>query len=195
MTEYNFTLLGNTVIFLISGKAGTGKSYSAKILSELVDSLGFMDFTTMHFATGVKETAKKSFGWDGKKDQLGRRLLQDVGQTGRRYNKDMWVRQVVTKIKSNPGMYDFVFIDDWRFPNELAYLYDNIDALVVAVRIIAPEREILKGTKEYKEVSETSLRDKEYFYHYTIDNSGSKEHLTEQLNTMLHEVIKKNIGE
>lgn len=182
----------NPIVILIGGKAGTGKTETSILLSSFVDSLGFLDFVTMNFAYGVKFTAKESFGWDGVKDKKGRRLLQEVGNTGRNYDIAIWAKQTVQRILSNPCLYDFVFIDDWRFPNEANYLKESLSDLylVKTLYISAPNREILKGTSAYKDVSETSLdtfgKD-DFDFH--IDNSGSLDELRNKLRKVLESIL------
>lgn len=70
------------------------------------------------FAKSLKRLAL-DLGWDGKKDERGRRLLQGLGQTLRAYDPDFWIK----KADFNPVKVDTpVFIDDLRFQNELEYL-------------------------------------------------------------------------
>jgi hypothetical protein len=180
------------VVILIGGKAGTGKTETSMLLSSLVDSLGFLDFVTMNFAYGVKSTAKESFGWNGVKDKKGRQLLQNVGNTGREYDLDIWAKQTVQRILDNPCLYDFVFIDDWRFPNESNFLAKALGDLylVKTLYVSAPDREILKGTPAYEDVSETSLDSfgkDDFDFH--IENSGSLDELKNKLKEVLESIL------
>ena len=68
-------------IVLFSGKAGTGKTTASNYLLYLAEKNGYL----LHFATMVKDIAKRYFWWDGVKDEKGRRLLQEIGRTGRNY--------------------------------------------------------------------------------------------------------------
>lgn len=191
--KQNFTEYGNTVILLVSGKAGTGKTRACKELTEYVDTLGYLDFTTMHFAGELKTLAREKFGWDGIKNKKGRRLLQEIGKTGRNYDEDIWAKYLLAKIQQNPGMYDFVFVDDWRFPNEGKYLAENSNFDVVTLRLHAPSREILKGTPEYLDASETALSDNFEDYDYNISNEGTEEELKRNLALVLVKIIKSQM--
>lgn len=157
--QLNKGFLPKTLCFLFSGKAGVGKSFHAQVMSNILKESGYSS-TRDSFAMGVKRAAT-SMGWDGKKDQKGRRLLQDVGQTGRRYDEDMWVRETFGRLEdAEEYPFDVVIIDDCRFRNEIAYVqkYEQLYECI-PVRISAPEREILKGTPEYNEISELDLDD------------------------------------
>lgn len=172
------------VFILVSGLAGTGKTTSAKYIKVQLDNAEIFPF-----AFGVKTAAAESFGWDGVKDQRGRRLLQGVGGIGREYDENIWVSQVFDRaIESG---YNYIICDDWRFPNELKYLKGIEDILVVTIRIDAPNREILKNTPEYFDISETSLPKVGDIYDHTIDNTGSFESLFSTLDYVIKETKRK----
>ena len=167
------------IIVLVSGRAGVGKDTFAYQLGYELNIIG-VDSATIHFADSLKEVAQKDFGWDGKKDSLGRKLLQDIGKVGRAYNQRIWSRRAMLKISAMERE-DFVkdnrvyIIPDWRFPDEYAEVTEFYPrALVLKVRIQAPEREQLRGMPTYDDESEVSLpEDNKLFYDYTLDNSGS----------------------
>jgi hypothetical protein len=100
-------------------------------------------------------------GWDGEKDDKGRKLLQNVGAVARTYNQDCWVIKAQQKIEKvydsyvNP-MYVF---DDWRFTNEYWYFKNQDRFNVFAVKVSSPHRECLRGKPGYFDVSETDLDD------------------------------------
>lgn len=155
--------LTHTLCFLVSGKAGVGKSYVSLKLKALCESYGLKSVITP-IAYGVKSTAT-FMGWDGNKDTKGRKLLQDIGKAGRSYDADTWVKSTFSRIEDLIGYpYDVVIIDDWRFPNESDYI--DINELLyktVKIRVVDPDRESLIGTNEYTDISETSLD------HYSFD--------------------------
>lgn len=197
------TLYSKTLFALISGKAGVGKTTTKNLLSDLVKADGFQVYADS-FAKGVKDTAY-GMSWDGQKDSKGRRLLQEIGQAGRKYNQDLWVGQMFHRyVMSEYGLFpaDIVLVDDWRFPNELEYINrqaKNTGMLEpITIRIEAPKREILKGTAEYIEASENSLPvmvtemlkyNPNGSYCYTIFNIGSMDDLQDKVK-ILYENIK-----
>jgi len=151
MTHY----LAKIVCILISGKAGVGKSTCSGFMKEYLEEEGYKVFSG-HFAQGVKDVAKR-MGWDGIKDVKGRRLLQQVGSVGREYDKDTWCKELYMTTLVISQRPDVILVDDWRFPNEAEFLKTINELHVVTIRIDSQDKEILKGTPEYKDTSETSL--------------------------------------
>ena len=96
----------------ITGRAGSGKSTFAKMLAEHLDS-----FTILPFAKPLKDIAY-SMGWNGEKDDKGRRLLQLLGtECGREcINENIWVRKWQERAHEIGAK--FTIADDCRFDNE-----------------------------------------------------------------------------
>jgi len=165
---------GKFTYVLISGKAGVGKSTVAKYMSEYLGRYDYHVFITS-FAKKLKDCARDYFGWDGKKDERGRRLLQRIGsEIGREYDLDNWVKLLLSDIGKHIIYPDFTIVDDWRFPNEASFIESLEEFNVIKVRIDAPEREILQNTAEEQHPSENSLptaEDGNGYYDFVIMNS------------------------
>lgn len=124
----------------LCGKAGSGKGEVANILQK-----HFRTYV-LPFAKPLKEMAK-NFGWDGQKDERGRKYLQLLGtQIGREYNPNYWVdcwkieaRKAINEEETGvePGSikksYDIIVADDVRFDNEgeCIHSYGGINILMV----------------------------------------------------------------
>ena len=111
----------NIVLIGLHGKAGSGKDFIGDILCK---KYGFKRFA---FADPLKEHCKKDHGWDGKKDDNGRKLLQIEGtEKHRTNNENVWLDRLDKDIDLavDDGYNRFV-ITDSRFPNELAYVRAN----------------------------------------------------------------------
>lgn len=171
------------IVVLISGKAFTGKTTSAKYLVDVAKKKNLI--TGIYpFADSLKSMARL-MGWDGKKDDRGRKFLQDLGKAGRAYDIDMWAKKTLRKIENdNAFPPDIVFIDDWRFPNELKFFEESYPYCPVTIRVIAPNRELLKGKPEYNDESETSL---DYMisddFDFTLNNALTYQDLYSQLDS------------
>lgn len=96
------------------GPSGAGKSTAAKYLVKAYGG------TILSFAARLKEVAFE-LGWDGQKDERGRRFLQQLGQTVREYDPDFWAN-VVRGAAEQMGGNGNVCVDDLRFANEVDIL-------------------------------------------------------------------------
>ncbi len=172
------------IVLLFCGKAGVGKSTSARFAIDLCKGKRAI----FSFASSVKRCASDYFYWDGTKDEYGRKLLQMVGGFGREVNPDLWVIHTKNAIKHFSP--DFAFIDDCRFPNEVLKMKSFF--ITYTVRIESPQREILKGTPAYDDPSEVSLPSGENnMYDYVIWNTGTLDELKNSIKNIIDDILDK----
>lgn len=105
----------------ICGMLRAGKSTFAEALVRRAEDRG-IPVKLFPFAQPLKDIATNQFGWDGQKDERGRRLLQVLGtDAGRTYNPNIWVDKWVesvsdwARLRERPSL---VLADDVRFDNE-----------------------------------------------------------------------------
>jgi len=198
-----------TVVILVSGKAGSGKTTVADKLIEKLKKIPSMDVMDYGFADPLKFIAKAYGGWNGEKDQKGRKLLQDIGRIFREYDKNIWVKHFLNQLDKQSGMFpkNFVIIDDWRFPDELSYLKTNPLLDIVTIRIFGRQGDL--SDDNWKDISENSLPEVPYEalkfahtgspppsgYNITVDNSCDLELLDHKLEVILAEIEKQYIVE
>lgn len=154
-------------IIAFTGLAGSGKSYAAAIIKDLHPS-----YRQFSFAHEIKRLARYYMGWDGKKDDRGRKLLQDLGMAGRAYDPQLWV-----------GFMPFdrlLVIDDVRFLNEAAAIREH-GGIVIRVKRF--------GVDPIDHVSETEQE--RITPDFTLINDGSEtfKHI------LLHELKKYGSNE
>ena len=88
----------------------------------------------LSFAQPVKQIAIDCFGWDGIKDEKGRKLLQLIGtDCGRAYNPNIWIDKMREQLKEHEPFAEVVTIDDLRFDNE-ADLVHEFGGVVIGVK-------------------------------------------------------------
>jgi hypothetical protein len=107
----------------IAGKAGSGKTLIAVLIAaELADRAASV--TVDSLAAPIKKIAAEHFGWDGKKDERGRRLLQVLGtEAGRQYCEALWISKLYQRaLRMNC---DFLIVTDVRFENEAAWCRES----------------------------------------------------------------------
>lgn len=98
------------------GRMGSGKTTAARYLESRYG------FKRMSFSTPVKKIAMEYFGWDGAKDERGRRLLQVLGtEAGRAYDPDIWIKYASEELDRTPNTVSVAF-DDVRFENEARWI-------------------------------------------------------------------------
>mgnify|MGYP000890179782 CR=1 FL=1 len=130
-------------VILLIGKAGVGKDESYKCIKELyptAERYAFADYL---------KTIAYEVGWDGRKDERGRKLLQGIGQTVRAYKEGFWALKVAKAIEHDVP--DIAVITDCRFPNEIQIIKDYFRD-VTTIRII-------RDVSEMSDISEHALDD------------------------------------
>lgn len=187
--------LGKYTYIFISGKAGVGKTTVANYMKLYLDGLGYLTFTTP-LAKEVKNCAREYFGWDGNKDERGRTLLQRVGtEIGREYDPDIWVKHLVNNTYKHIIHPDFTLVDDWRFPNEAAFVEKLTEYNVAKIRIESTERESLRGTPQEFHESEISLpsdQDGNGYYDFVIYNNTSLNNLKEMAEKLVNILLERS---
>ena len=172
-------------VILISGKAQNGKDSTAFIMRELLEKQQ-KKVLIIHYADNLKLFAKNYFGWNGIKDENGRKLLQWLGTDVIRKNyKDTGVDMIIALLKGIQTLYDYIIIPDVRFPNEVDKMCDNFDC--ITIRIIRPNFDNGLTDEQKNHPSETALDD--YPIEYELINYGDLKNLLETIKTFL-----KNIG-
>lgn len=156
------------------GLAGAGKTTAAAMAENLIAR----GLARRHsFAARVKQIAKADFGWDGKKDDRGRRLLQVIGtEAGREYNPDLWIRYVAYQGRDYT-VDNIIIVDDCRFPNEADWCNAH-GTTVILIRDGAG----LSG--QAGQHSSEKLLD-ECAWKYVIHNNGTEGQLYDQIKQVL----------
>lgn len=173
-------------IICISGKAQHGKDTTANILCGYLKHLQKRAIV-VHYADLLKYMCKTFFGWNGEKDEQGRKLLQYVGtDVVRALKPDFWCDFIIKVLKLFPDEWDYVIIADCRFPNEINALrvagYKPLHLRVARPNFISP-----LTPEQQKHPSETALD--EYPIDYFIHNDGTEYELEDKIKAFAWEVF------
>lgn len=173
-------------ILTISGKAQNGKDYTASLLKDKLEDKGYSVLIT-HYADLLKYICKQFFGWDGKKNEEGRTLLQKVGTEGvRKVYPNYWVDFIKTILALFQDEWDYVIIPDTRFPNEIEALKDdNFD--VISIHVTRPNFENNLTEEQRQHASETALDG--YLFNHEITNDGTPEGMRNQIHNLITKII------
>lgn len=160
-------------IILLSGKAESGKTYHANIICEKLNKMGYTA-VVVPLARKLKEQAKM-LGWDGKKDERGRTLLQKLSDPIKAYHgRDCYAKwalqdayeECVKKDSYNEGKYVLI-CDDVRMRDEIDF-FDGFEK--ISVRIERPGHKSSLSEEQLNDKTETALDD--YHFDMKVINQG-----------------------
>lgn len=167
-------------IVSISGKAQHGKDTAAQFLRDAMEREG-KKVLIIHYGDLVKFTCTAFCGWDGKKDEAGRSMLQRVGtERVRSKDPDYWVNYVLFMINAlkSSEKWDYVLIPDCRFPNEIHGIH---------LRVERPDFDNGLTEEQKQHPSETALDD--YPTDLKIFNSGTLEDLRDMCDLLVADAV------
>lgn len=187
-------------IIILSGKSGHGKDALGGLMRAKLEAAGY-HCMTVHYADLVKYYATQYYNWDGIKDEKGRALLQHLGTDKVRTRfPNYWADTISKFLLATATDFDYVFIPDARFPNEIEVVKQD-NPHVITIRI---ERYNDDGTpytnpaftkKQLAHASETSLDDY-YGFDYIVENSGPDlTMLNDAADTILNDLGILKMGE
>lgn len=178
---------------IISGKSGSGKDQLAQYMKEELEKHN-QRVLVIHYGDAVKWVLRDYFDWDGKKDEVGRTLLQMVGtDIVRAKHPNFWTGIVVGLIQAfePTSNFDVALVPDARFPNEVDISLANLKNCV-SVRV---ERTNEDGTPWINPIltedqrnhpSETSLD--VFAFDYIVHNDEGLDTLRESAQTLLKDL-------
>lgn len=156
-------------VIYISGKAQNGKDTTAKYMAEKLTGDGYRTLIT-HYGDLVKYSAKQFFGWNGEKDENGRKLLQELGtDIVRADNENFWRDYLIDMLRYSKDLWDYVLVADCRFPNEIIKFTRDIDTVHVRIVRDGFKSPLTEGQQNHP--SETALDS--VLPNYMIHNNGT----------------------
>lgn len=172
-------------IVAISGHAQNGKDTIAGMLKTRLERQGKRVLIT-HYADLLKYICKAFFGWNGEKDEKGRKLLQEVGtDVIRGQQPDFWVNFTIQMLQFFGDKWDFVLIPDSRFPNEIDAL-KNKGFDVTHLRIVRTNFKSPLTEEQQRHPSETALDD--VVPDIVVWNSGSLQDLEYKADDLVYDL-------
>ena len=159
-------------IIVINGSGGVGKSTFISLCHEIDPAV--IETSTVDF---VKEIALQA-GWDGVKDEAGRRFLSELKDAMEHYH-DIPNTKVDEFIEAHPD--NIIFVNA-REPHNVQHYVDKYGAVTVMVANS-------NATQVQGNHADVGVYD--YIYDYYIENSGDLEMLKESAKIFLD--ILKNV--
>lgn len=172
-------------IILISGKAEAGKTLSAHIIKKKLEKWD-KKVVIIPYGAYVKDLARLLYGWNGEKDTYGRELLQKLGtDIIRTREPDFWVDTVKRLVKALRNDFDYVIIDDCRFPNELEAWNDYPNT---KIRVERPYYENSLTVEQRTHPSENAL---DSYIFDVVMTATDKEGLSYQVEHYFDEIFQE----
>lgn len=156
------------MIIMITGKAGCGKDTAFKIIKKYATGL----VKRYAFADPLKDIAYK-VGWDGIKDEKGRKLLVSLGGAINQYQKNFFVFETANAITAGNISHTKV-ITDLRLPCEYKAMREWFPECeqIVLIKIFGRASEYGRTTDDITE-RDISEDDIGRCFDFMVDNSGS----------------------
>ena len=156
----------NPKIFILSGKARSGKTETAKIIENYYKEKKCI---TISFAYYLKDYIKRITGWDGNENTKPRELLQHIGIELIKNNIDdkLLINRVLQDIEVFSYFYDIIIISDARLVDEIEYLKNKYPDSI-SIRISNSDNNNLTEVQK-NHITETGLDDYNNF-DYFVNN-------------------------
>ena len=173
----------NPKIFMVSGKAGTGKNTISSIIKEFYGD----NAIEISFSYYIKDYAKRISNWDGREETKPRELLQNLGieLVRNKIDSKLFINRTLEDIKVFSYFYDVIIISGGRLVEELETIKTNYPNSI-SIGVVSNLKNNLTE-EEKKHLTEVAL-DNYNSYDYKIDNSGSYEELKKEVLKILEEV-------
>ena len=176
-------------IYILSGKARSGKDTVAKIIDTISEERG-LKCINLQYSSYLKEYAKKISGWDGSEETKPRTLLQQLGTEIIRNQIDelFFVKRMCSDIEVYSNFFDIITISDARFKLEIDIPKEKFSN-VVSLSVVRPNNKELLTEEQQKHSSEIDLDDYDKYDHNII-NDGDLIDLEQKTREIIEKELK-----
>ena len=170
------------VIFVISGKARSGKNKISTIISNYYTNKKTIAISFGHY---IKDYAMRVSDWDGSENTKPRDLLQKLGieLIKNKVNNKLFINRILEDIEIFSYFYDIIIVNDARLVDEMEILkskYPNS----ISIRVIRNNYDNKLTSEQKQHITEINL-DNYNNFDYTIENDDK---LEEKIINILSEV-------
>jgi len=172
----------NPKIFIISGKARSGKNEISKIIEKYYSNNKTITISFGHY---IKDYAKRVSNWDGNEETKPRELLQQLGieLIKNKINNKLFINRILEDIEIFSYFYDIIIISDVRLVDEIETLKENYPNSL-SIRVIRNNYDNKLTEEQKNHLTEVNL-DNYNNFDYILNNNGS---LEEEVIEILSEV-------
>ena len=165
-------------IFLLAGKAGSGKSSVAKIIQKLLPHTVITNLSKY-----IKLFAMEMTSWNGCDETKPREFLQTTGDELRNIKKDFLTKRMLEDIEFYKKYYHNVVISDVRLVDEINYFKKLTEFEVITIHITSSKKRRNLTEKEKMHYTEMEL-DQYRNFDYRIENNDAT-HLEKEIKEIL----------
>ena len=172
----------NPKIFIVSGKARSGKNETSKIIEKYYSNKKCI---TISFGYYIKDYAKRVSDWDGNEETKPRELLQQLGieLIKNKINNKLFINRIVEDIEIFSYFYDIIVVNDARLIDEIKTLKEKYPNSI-SIRVNRFNYDNKLTTEQKNHLTEIAL-DEYTDFDFTIENDES---LEQKINKILSEV-------
>lgn len=162
----------NPKIFLLSGKARSGKNEISKIIERYYSNKKCI---TISFGYYIKDYAKRISDWDGSEETKPRELLQHLGieLVRNKIDKRLFIDRILQDIEIFSYFYDIIVISDVRLLDEITILKENYPDSI-SIRVVRNNYENNLTKEQKNHLTETNL-DNFNDFDYIVNNDDNLE--------------------
>ena len=167
-------------IFIISGKARSGKTETAKIIENYYKEKKCI---TISFAYYLKDYIKRITGWDDNEENKPRELLQQLGieLIKNKMDNKLLINRILQDIEVFSYFYDIIIVSDARLVDEIGSIKNKYPTSV-SIRINRSLNNNGLTNEQNNHITETGL-DNYNNYDYIVDNN--EDNLTNKIESIL----------
>ncbi len=164
----------NFKIYLISGKAHSGKSSISKFIKNYYEENN-KKFIITEYSKYIKLFAKEFYNWDFNNENKPRTFLQNLGLFIR---KDLnmphfFINRMLEDLKIYEKFLDGIIISDVRYKDEIAIIKKNYNN-VISINVKSPFEQSTLNEKEKNHESEHDLDNYQDFDYVIVNNKDIK---------------------
>lgn len=171
-------------IFILSGKAGSGKTTVASIMQRAFEKEN-KKIVCLAYADYLKMYAKKVLDWDGLDENKPREFLQQLGieLIKNTIDKKFLINRIIDDVKIYSYFYDVIIITDARLIDEIEDVKNNYKNSI-SIRVLG-NYNCLTSTQKIHE-TEINLDNYDKF-DYIIENNSTLEELENKIYRIVGE--------
>lgn len=180
-------------IYIISGKARSGKDAVAKVIKTVCEENN-LKYINLQYSSYIKEYAKRISDWDGSDETKPRTLLQQLGTEVIRQQIDemFFVKRIISDIKVYSNFFDVITISDARYKEEIELPKEEFES-VISISVIRPSGESSLTDEQQQHLSEKAL-DGYDKHDYVISNDKELSDLENKTREILEStLLLKNV--